>query len=98
MRWQSRGFESVVFGAHGLGAVDALEPADREMTVRQILELLGKSKVEGSSAHATDARYALRHQLLGHDDAEPRGDLCYEPDDSRGTFTHYTLVERKIGD
>jgi hypothetical protein len=35
---------------------------------------------------------------LGHDDPEPRCDLCYEPDDSRRTLTHDTLIERKIGD
>jgi len=92
------GFESVVFGAHGVGAVDALEPADREMAARQILEMLGESKVEGSPAHGTDDHHGLRHHLLGHDDAEPRGDLCYEPDDSRRTLTHHTLVEREIGD
>ena len=45
------GFYAVVFGAHGIGAVDAFEPADREMAARQVLEMLGESKVEGSPAH-----------------------------------------------
>src|SRR6266446_8191766 len=98
MRWQELGFYSVVLSPHGLCAVDALEPADREMAARQILEMLGESKVEGSPTHGTDDHHGLRHHLLGHDDAEPRGDLCYEPDDSRRTLAHHTLVEREIGD
>src|SRR5205823_12589039 len=36
------------------------------------------------------------HQLLGYDDAEPRGDLREKPDDSRRTLAHNTLVEREI--
>src|SRR5258705_13413099 len=73
-----RGVEPIVLGAHGVAAIDPLEPAHGEMTARHILEVLDKSEVESRSTQRADDRDGLRSEFLRNDEAETRRDLRQE--------------------
>src|SRR5215467_13560446 len=60
--------QSIVFGPHRVDAVDAFEPADREMTARDILEVLDEGEIDRRTADCTDDRHGLRRHFLRDDD------------------------------
>src|SRR5258707_3518090 len=68
------------------------------MTARHILEVLGKSEVEGRSAQRADDRHGLRGELLRHDDTKARCDLRQETDEKRRPLADRALVDAEIGD
>ncbi len=48
------GLELVVFGTHCFGAINAFQPAHREMAARQAVVLLDKGKVDRGPADGAD--------------------------------------------
>src|SRR5260370_21777259 len=68
------------------------------MTARDSLEVLDEGEVVRRTAHGTDHRDCLRSYLLGHHDAEARGDLRQEADEERRPLPDRTLVDGEIGD
>src|SRR6516225_1498392 len=93
-----RQFEAIIFGADNIGAVDAFEPPHSEMTARDILEMLDKSKIDGCPAKGAEDRDGLRGELLRHDETKARSDLRQKSDKERRSFADGTLVDREIGD
>src|SRR5215469_6439702 len=93
-----RGFEPVVFGAHGVAAIDLLEPAHGEMTARDVLEMLDKGEIDGGSAQSAEDCDGLCGKLLRYDDAKARRYLCQKPYKQRRTFAERALVDRETGD
>jgi len=72
------GPEPLVFGAHDIGTVGALQPAHREMPAGQFLEMLDEGEVNRCPAHSSYNSDGLCGDLLRHDDAEARSDLRRE--------------------
>src|SRR5271165_7366617 len=93
-----RRFEPIVFGPHGIAAIDPLEPAHGEMTARHVLEVLDKNEVDGRSTQRADDRDGLRSELLRYDDAKARGDLRQIADEEGRCLADRALVNREIDD
>ena len=60
--------------------------------------MLDEREIDGRTADGTHHRDGLRSDLLGHDDAETRGNLRQETDEKRRALADSALVQREVGD
>ena len=59
---QRRGLELIVFGTHRFDAINALQPAHREMAARQAVVLLDMGKVDRGLANGADNCHSLERR------------------------------------
>src|ERR1700722_7917354 len=67
--------DDVVFGAYRFLAIKALKPAHREVTARDLLEVLHERVIYGRASERAHDRKGLSRHLLGDDNSEPRRHL-----------------------
>ena len=78
--------QALIFRPHDVLAVGSFEAAHGEMALSDLLKMLDKQVVHGSTAQCTDDRKSLRCELLRHHDSEARSHLRNEADENRGSF------------
>src|SRR6056297_1046812 len=72
--------------SHRLAAVDAFQPANGEVSVRHVLEMVDEYRVDRGAAERADQRYRLRRSLFGNHDRKACRDLRDQAYDSRRRF------------
>src|SRR5271167_4147567 len=91
------GLELVVFGTHRFGAINAFQPAHREMAARQAVVLLDKGKVNRGPADGADNCHSLKRELLRDDGSKPGNNRRQSAMHQCGTAVRGAFAYKRIG-
>src|SRR3974390_1525482 len=76
-RLRSAQRQMLVLALDHRASVDALEPADGEMTLSDALEMVHENQIDGGASDGAHDRQCAGGEALGHDHAKARGEPAH---------------------